>query len=98
MKRMATWALYGVGAVAIAYLALYAYAVFTGRELQPGDPIHIFRKPDAPSYSMSPSFRGAKRTRNLEIPRCAIAHLRFDASHRPGMTLEGNYPAAAKRW
>src|SRR5258706_7341558 len=26
------------------------------------------------------------RTRNLEIPRCAIAHLRFDASHRPGMT------------
>src|SRR5437899_9851382 len=33
-----------------------------------------------------PSFRGAKRTRNLEIPRCAIAHLRFDASHRPGMT------------
>ena len=51
MKRMATWALYGVGALAIAYLALYAYAVFTGRELQPGDPIHIFRKPDAPSYS-----------------------------------------------
>src|SRR5438477_2281138 len=26
------------------------------------------------------------QTRNLEIPRCAIAHLRFDASHRPGMT------------
>ena len=51
MKRLAVWAFYGVGALAIAYLALYAYAVFTGRDLQPGDPIHIFRKPDAPSYS-----------------------------------------------
>jgi hypothetical protein len=51
MKRLATWAFYAVGAIAIGYLALYAYAVFTGRDLQPGDPIHIFRKPDAPSYS-----------------------------------------------
>jgi hypothetical protein len=51
MKRLATWAFYAVGAIAIAYLALYAYAVFTGRDLQPGEPIHIFRKPDAPSYS-----------------------------------------------
>jgi hypothetical protein len=51
MKRIAAWALYGVGALAIAYLALYAYAALTGRDLQPGDPIHIFRKPDAPSYS-----------------------------------------------
>jgi hypothetical protein len=53
MKRIAVWAFYGVGALAIAYLALYAYAVFTGRDLQPGDPIHIFRKPDAPNYSQS---------------------------------------------
>jgi hypothetical protein len=51
MKRVATWAFYAVGAVAMAYLALYAYAVFTGRDLQPGDPIHIFRRPDAPEYS-----------------------------------------------
>jgi hypothetical protein len=51
MKRIAVWAFYGIGALAIAYLALYAYAVFTGRDLQPGDPIHIFRKPDAPNYS-----------------------------------------------
>src|SRR3979490_1465669 len=53
MKRLAIWAFYGVGALAIAYLALYAYAMLTGRvlQLQPGDPIHIFRKPDAPSYS-----------------------------------------------
>jgi hypothetical protein len=51
MRRIAAWALYGVGALAIAYLALYAYAAFTGRDLRPGDPIHIFRKPDAPSYS-----------------------------------------------
>ena len=52
MKRIAAWALYGVGAISIAYLALYAYAALTGRDLQPGDPIHIFRKPDAPSYSI----------------------------------------------
>jgi hypothetical protein len=51
MKRIAVLAFYAVGALAIAYLALYAYAAFTGRGLQPGDPIHIFRKPDAPDYS-----------------------------------------------
>ena len=51
MQRIAVWAFYGVSTLAILYLALYAYAAFTGRELQPGDPIHIFRKPDAPNYS-----------------------------------------------
>ena len=58
MKTIAIWAFYGVGALAIGYLALYAYAVFTGRDLQPGDPIHIFRKPDAPSYSALPVIVG----------------------------------------
>lgn len=51
MKRIGALAFYAVGALAMLYLALYVYAVFTGRELQPGDPIHIFRKPDAPNYS-----------------------------------------------
>ena len=51
MKRIGAFAFYAAGALAVLYLALYAYAAFTGRELQPGDPIHIFRKPDAPSYS-----------------------------------------------
>jgi hypothetical protein len=51
MKRIALWACYGIGAVAIGYLALYAYVAFTGHDLQPGDPIHIFRRPDAPNYS-----------------------------------------------
>jgi hypothetical protein len=51
MKRIAVLVFYGIGALAMLYLALYAYAAFTGRELQPGDPIHIFRRPDAPSYS-----------------------------------------------
>ena len=51
MKRLGVWILYAVGAVAIGYLALYVYVTFTGRQPQPGDPIHIFRKPDAPSYS-----------------------------------------------
>jgi hypothetical protein len=51
MKRLAVFVFYVIGALAIGYLALYAYAAFTGRELQPGDPIHIFRKPDAPNYS-----------------------------------------------
>ncbi len=51
MTRFAVWAFYAVGALAVLYLALYAYAALTGRELRPGDPIHIFRKPDAPDYS-----------------------------------------------
>ena len=51
MKRFAVWVFYLIGALAIGYLALYAYATFTGRDPQPGDPIHIFRKPDAPDYS-----------------------------------------------
>ena len=51
MKRIAVWAFYGIGALAIAYLALYAYVATTGRGRVPGDPIHIFRNPDAPSYS-----------------------------------------------
>ena len=42
MKRAAIWAFYAVGALAIGYLALYAYAVSTGRDLQPGDPIPHF--------------------------------------------------------
>ena len=48
MKRSAVWLFYAVGALAIAYLALYAYVAFTGRTFEPGDPIHIFRKPDSP--------------------------------------------------
>ncbi len=51
MKRLAVWIFYGISAIAILYLALYAYAAFTGRALQPGDPIRIFRNPDAPDYS-----------------------------------------------
>ena len=51
MQRFAVWIFYSIGALAIGYLALYGYAVLTGHELQPGDPIHIFRKPDAPNYS-----------------------------------------------
>ena len=51
MKRIAVWVFYGIGALAVGYLVLYAYAAFKGRDLQPGDPIHIFRKPDAPDYS-----------------------------------------------
>ena len=51
MKRIGVFIFYAIGALAIGYLALYAYAAFTGRELQPGDPIHIFRQPDAPNYS-----------------------------------------------
>jgi hypothetical protein len=50
-KRIAAWIFYAIGALAVGYLALYAYAAFTGRDLQPGDPIRIFRNPDAPDYS-----------------------------------------------
>ena len=51
MKRVATWAFYAIGTLAVLYLALYAYVTFTGRQFTPGDPIHIFRNPNAPSYS-----------------------------------------------
>ena len=51
MKRIATIAFYIVGTLAILYLALYGYALYKGRTLQPGDPIHIFRNPQAPDYS-----------------------------------------------
>ena len=51
MKRLATWALAVIGALSIGYLALYAYAMFTRPQLVPGEPIQIFRKPDAPKYS-----------------------------------------------
>jgi hypothetical protein len=51
MKRIATLIFYAIGAVAIAYLALYAYAMLSGRNFYPGEPIRIFRNPDAPSYS-----------------------------------------------
>jgi hypothetical protein len=48
MKRVGTWLFYAIGALAIVYLALYAYVAFTGRTFVPGDPIHIFRKPGSP--------------------------------------------------
>jgi hypothetical protein len=51
MKRIGLWAFYAVSTLAILYLALYAYATYRGRAFTPGDPIHIFRNPDAPSYS-----------------------------------------------
>jgi hypothetical protein len=52
MKRIAVWVFYGIGLIAVGYLALNLYAAVTGRSLlEPGDPIHIFRKPDAPDYS-----------------------------------------------
>jgi hypothetical protein len=51
MKRIGIWAFYAAGTLAILYLALYGYAVYHGRDFTPGDPIHIFRNPDAPNYS-----------------------------------------------
>jgi len=51
MKRIGTWTFYAVSTLAILYLALYAYAAYRGRDFTPRDPIHIFRNPNAPSYS-----------------------------------------------
>jgi hypothetical protein len=51
MKRIGTWLIYIVGTLAIAYLALYAYAMYRGNDLKPGEPIRIFRQPGAPNYS-----------------------------------------------
>jgi hypothetical protein len=46
MKRLGVWVFYGMGFLAILYLALFAYASLTGRMFVPGDPIHIFRNPN----------------------------------------------------
>ena len=51
MKRAGVWLVYLIGAISIGYLALFAYAALTRQDFVPGDPIQIFRKPDAPSYS-----------------------------------------------
>jgi len=51
MKRIGIFAFYAIGVLALLYLALYAYATFSGDTFQPGDPIHMFRRPDAPNYS-----------------------------------------------
>jgi hypothetical protein len=51
MRRAGEWALYAIGALAVGYIALYVYAMFTRPNIQPGEPIQIFRKPDAPDYS-----------------------------------------------
>jgi hypothetical protein len=51
MKRIATLAFYAIGTLAILCLALYAYAMMRPRSFTPGEPIHIFRNPDAPDYS-----------------------------------------------
>jgi hypothetical protein len=53
MRRIAIWIFYAGGLVAVGYLALSAHVAFTGRHFEPGAPIHIFRKPSAPSYSAS---------------------------------------------
>jgi threonine/homoserine/homoserine lactone efflux protein len=51
MKRSAVWLIYIVGALSIGYLALFAWSMWRKPDLTPGDPIKIFRKQDAPSYS-----------------------------------------------
>jgi hypothetical protein len=51
MKRVAVWAIYIIGALSIAYVALHLYAMLTAPRIKPGDPIEIYRDPDAPKYS-----------------------------------------------
>ena len=53
MRRIAIWILWVLGALAVCYVALTLYARFTAPRLTPGDPIEIYRDPDAPNYSMS---------------------------------------------
>src|SRR5882672_9057665 len=46
----------------------------------------------APVRQRHSGMRRQAQTRNLEIPRCAIAHLRFAAARRPGMTIVEKLP------
>lgn len=56
MKRLAVWVFYVVGALSVAYLLAYFYLTLTAPRITPGDPIEIYRDPDAPSYSMNALF------------------------------------------
>jgi hypothetical protein len=60
MKRVAIWAVYTIGALSVAYIALYIYVRLTTPRLTPGDPIRIYRNPDAPEYSMREAPRAAQ--------------------------------------
>ena len=51
MKRAGVIAIYIVGAISIGYLALYAWTMFTRPQIEPGAPIRIFEKDDAPRHS-----------------------------------------------
>lgn len=51
MKKAGLWLIYILGALSLGYLALYAYQRIKQPALEPGEPIKIFRKQDAPSYS-----------------------------------------------
>lgn len=53
MKRAATWLMVLIGVLAVAWLAAYFYIMLTAPRIKPGDPIEIYRDPDAPSYSMA---------------------------------------------
>jgi len=46
------WLLYLVGALSVAYLLAFIYLALTAPRITPGDPIEIYRDPDAPNYSM----------------------------------------------
>ncbi len=45
--------MYLIGALAVVWLLVYLYLMLTAPRLTPGDPIEIYRDPDAPSYSMT---------------------------------------------
>jgi hypothetical protein len=79
MKHIGMWAFYAVSTLAILYLALYAYAAFRARHWQPGNPIHIFRNPDAPSFSYEQHRRlgGAERG-SAVVELVEIAHRLHD--------------------
>ena len=56
MKRIFVWLFYLIGALSVVYLLAYVYLVLTGPRITPGDPIEIYRDPDAPNYSMNVPF------------------------------------------
>jgi hypothetical protein len=79
MKRIAVWVFYGIGTLAIVYLALYAYAAFTGRAAAPpGDPIRIFRKPTGVELTCTPARTAARRALSAAVkPPQAFGGLRL---------------------
>ena len=82
MKRLATWALYAVGALSIAYLALFAYAAFTGHDITPGEniPREFYSVIEIP-FGSSVKYELDKRSGLIKLDRILFSAVYYPANY-----------------